>query len=269
MIKKYHAITAIITIVIILLGVFGLPFLYSCFFDAETIVNEEEPLSESLGALQHSFMETLRYPLLEETQPLSETEIEYFLADSSNYINAGIYERLFELADFPYNEVCWDLLSSVNDTDLYRVDSESSDGSHSVSAVFKMTLPVMINRRSQTAPDAGDMEDAAAFLEGCTDMQDVFLLNYLEEIDMIYDGCIEYQNQLVHLFITVFEDFETQEISVPTLSECCSYGTWEVYSDDKEAALVCLMGRSSLILYYDAAERDFCGFRFEFNVTNE
>ncbi|HBA48908.1 MAG TPA: hypothetical protein DCZ91_14150 [Lachnospiraceae bacterium] len=129
-----------------------------------------------------------------------------------------------------------------------------------------MSMPVLLYYRSSVAPTAQDVEDAVMRLEGYADKGDASLQAYLQKVDQIYDGNKEYQNQLVNLYLSVCKNAAGQEVTqMPALQSCCSCGTWQVYSDDTEAALVCLMGRSCLILYYDPAEQDFCGFRMEFH----
>ena len=264
--RKYDVAFFILASVIILLGMAELPLLYTCFFDAAVIVEEQETLIESLETAPHDFIKNLQEPLWQEKRPRSREAVGAFLADSREYLDSGIYKRLFETAGLAYKEVDWDGLSTINGTDDCRIDVERAQGDGRVYAVFHKSMPVLLYYRSSLAPTAQDMEDAVTRLEGYADTGGASLTAYLQKIDQIYEGSEEYQDQLVHLYLSVFRDAAVQEITqAPDLQSCCACGTWQVYSDDTEAVLACLMGRSCLILYYDAAEQDFCGFRMEFH----
>ena len=164
--KNYYMVTALLSIGIILLGMAELPLLYTCFFNAEAIVNEQEPLLEPLSAAPHEFMKALQEPLWEETQPLSEEAIGAFLADSRAYSDAGVYERLFEMAGLPYDKASWDQLSAINGTDDRRIDVERTQGDGTVSAVINRSLPVFLYYRSSLIPTAQEIKEYATRLEG-------------------------------------------------------------------------------------------------------
>lgn len=266
--RKDNIAVLLLASVIILLGMAELPLLYACFFDAVAIIGEQEPLVESLETAPRNFIKTLQEPLWQESQPRSQEAVEYFLADGREY--SGIYERLFEMAGLSYDEVDWDGLSTIKGTNHYRIDVERSQEEGTVSVVFDMALPVLLYDRSSQRPTAQEIKDAVTRLEGYATQGDSTLLAYLQKIDQIYEGCEVYENQLAHLYLSVSKDATTQEVTqAPTLQSCCSCGTWRVYSDDTEVTLTCLMERSCLILYYDAAHHDFCGYRIVFHATGE
>ena len=268
--RNYNIAVLLLASVIIFLGMAELPLLYACFFDAAAIIGEQEPLVEPLETAPRNFIKTLQEPLWQESQPHSQEAVEVFLADGREYSDSGIYKRLFEMADLSYDEVDWDRLLAIKDTSHCRIDVKRSQEDGTVSAVFNMTLPVLLYYRSSQSPTAHEIKDAVTRLEGYATQGDSTLLAYLQKIDQIYEGCEVYENQLAHLYLSVSKDVTTQEVTqAPTLQSCCSCGTWQVYSDDTEATLTCLMERSCLILYYDAAQHDFCGYRIVFHATGE
>ena len=116
------------------------------------------------------------------------------------------------------------------------------------------------------------MEEAVeALRELCgTGMESLRL--YVEEIDRIYETCQEYQNNVRDLYVSLLQEAEqvggdgfVQEIGeeVP-LWDCCVRGEWQVCADGREAVLVCIMGQGNLVLYYDAVEKELCGYRIQF-----
>ena len=266
--RKDNIAVLLLASVIILLGMAELPLLYACFFDATAIIEEQETLIEPLETAPQNFIKTLQEPLWQESQPHSQEAVGVFLADGREY--SGIYKRLFEMAGLSYDEVDWDGLLAIKGTNHYRINVYRSREDDTVSAVFNMTLPILLYYRSSQDPTAQEIKDAVTRLEGYVAQGDSSLLAYLQKIDQIYEGCGAYENQLAHLYLSLFKDAATQEVTqMPTLQSCCSCGMWQVYSDDTEAALVCLMGRPCLILYYDAAQQDFCGYRIVFQSTGE
>lgn len=148
-------------------------------------------------------------------------------------------------------------------------------------------FPVSITYRSQTAPSSQEMVRTWEVLEELAETQWEYLYCRLWEIDHIYEGIAMYQKQINYLYFTLLAeqgkaersalsttefksvkaDIEDQNEEMKggfTLADCCELGTWQVYLDEKEAALVCDMKQSSLILYYDAVKQRFCGFRLVF-----
>lgn len=268
--KNYNIAVLLLASAIILLGMAELPMLYTCFFDAAAVIEEQEPLIEPLETAPRNFIKTLQEPLWQEGHPLSREAVDAFLADGREYLDGGIYKRLFEMAGVSYDGVDWGELFIINSTNHNRINVERSQTDGAVSAVFNMALPVLLYYRSPLIPTAQEIRDAVTRLEGYADQGAPSLLVYLQKIDQLYEGCEAYQNQLAHLYLSVFKDAATQEApQTPTLQLCCSCGTWQVYSDDTEAALACLIGRSCLILYYDAVQQDFCGYRIVFHITEE
>lgn len=93
------------------------------------------------------------------------------------------------------------------------------------------------------------------------------LRQYIEEIDGIYENCREYWNRVIRLYSSLLPEGEAEVTEIPErvpLWDCCALGEWQVCRDGGEALLVCVMGQGSLVLYYDAVEKGFCGYRILF-----
>ncbi|MDE7424027.1 MAG: hypothetical protein K2N51_10070 [Lachnospiraceae bacterium] len=283
MTKRSLCITTLLAMLIIVSGTIGLPFLYSIFVDVPSIIDEQTALPEELRTEPKRFMESLQFPLFEETRQLSKIEIESYKADSrygfgerdqdisemtevSNQPGQSFYGRLFELAGFAYEESYWNTLSVVKDSpEYYILDTEMKKDNtiYSLSIAMKNYLPILLYCENQSKPSAQELKTAEEVLKKYADTEDSYLQSYLHKIDQFYKGCTEYRNQINGLYYTLLPKNKKEEGNKRDVSllDCCSYGKWQVYSDNKTAALVYIMEKSYFVLYYDAVEQSFCGFR--------
>lgn len=252
--KKYLWITAALAIAVFLAGIAGFPLLYDAVFDVSSIVDEQRALPEMLKQQPECFVESLMFPLSAETRQLSDMEVEDYLARSRDYFGAGaveaqeipydameesgqaeaeIFRRLFALAGMAYDESCWNTLSvSEEAPDHYLLKEEA------LSIVMEQYFPVLLYYENQEKPAAQEMEAAVKLLKRYADTQDGCLQDYIRKIDGIYEGYAE-----------------------EPLLDRCRHGRWQVYYDDTAAMLVCIMEQDSLVLFYDAVNQQFCGFR--------
>lgn len=252
--KKYLWITAALAIAVFLAGITGFPLLYDAVFDASSIVEEQRVLPEMIKLQPEYFVESLKFPLSSEARQLSVMEREDYLARSRDYFGVGaveaqeipygamedggqadaeIFRRLFALAGMAYDESCWNTLSASEEApDYYLLKKDA------LSIAMEQYFPVLLYYENQEKPAAQEMEAAVKLLRRYADTQDSCLQDYISKIDGIYEGY-------------------AQE---PLLGRC-RYGKWQVYYDDTVAVLVCIMEQDSLVLFYDAADQQFCGFR--------
>lgn len=267
--KIWIVVTAALAVMILAAGVIGLPVLYSAVFDAESIIKEEEPLPEELYASPGLFMDRFRYPLLEETEELPEDAREVHIEDCRAILGAEVYERAFGLVGLKEEENYWKELSAIKGGSSYLIHtSAEKQGEEFLLSVALNDglLPYLVCCRRCREPSETETEEAVERLwELCREDRHS-LRSYIEEIDEIYEGCQEYQNLVTGLYVELLPEKETTwEISekIP-LWDCCSRGEWQVCSDGREVLLACLMGKANLVLYYDAAEKSFCGYRIQF-----
>lgn len=249
-------------------GVLLLPVAYGGIFDAGKAVFEEEALPEELLAAPGLFMDGFRYPLGEETESISsETEtadVEYF----RSVAESEIYEKAFELVGLTEEEDYWEHLAAVKGEEFFLIRTQAEkDGENQILSVAlnRELIPFLICRESGREPSEEEVREAAGTLwELCgTGAEELRL--YVEEIDGIYETCQEYRKAVADLYLSLVQ--EEQEAPVQEIGEevplwdCCARGEWQVCADDREAMLVCIMGQGDMVLYYDAAEREFCGYR--------
>lgn len=293
--SKNILITALLSLIISLAGIAGFSLLYDALFNVASMVDEQVSLPDTIGTAPEAFMEALKYPFLEETQELGEEEIEAYLVDSEFYtvyegtellkvpeetIN-GEYQNgksLMEMLDSmmtfagvtesAYEMVNRDSFSRVAEgEDCYILKRETERGGKAclLSIAIQNYLPVSLYCHSQTSASPQEMECAVEGLKELAHTQGEKLSSCLGNIDQMYEGYMEYHKQINSLYLSLLPDgMKDKEITEGiTLRDCCTLGTWQVFSDDKEAVLVCIMEKSSLILFYDAVEQDFCGFRLE------
>lgn len=267
--KIWTAVTAVLAVLVLAAGAALLPTVYSAVFDAEKVVYEEDNLPEELSAAPAAFMDRFRYPLSEETVILPEADREARMCDSRALLGEEVYERTFRMVGLEESDSYWHRLSSLPDGSIYliQVPAEKEGEEYVLSvAMDEEMLPFLACRRRKQEPSETEVQEAAETLSGLCEAGEDSLRLYTEEIDQIYENCQVYWNHVVRLYSSLLpEDGTAAEISdrVP-LWECCRRGEWQVCRDSGEAVLVCVMGQGSLVLYYDAVEKEFCGFRIQF-----
>lgn len=191
-------------------------------FPGEGIVEEEGALPESLGAAPGQLLETLLLPAGEERDEVPWESIKDHVEYRKEVLGHQVHERAFGL------------------------------------------LPFLVRCQAEREPSDGEMEKALRALQELSLEQDGKLRVYTEEIDGIYGDCPDYRHQVIELYISLLPETE-QQMELPPqipLWECCLRGTWQICADEREIALVCVMGKGSLVLYYDAVAEELCGFRF-------
>lgn len=265
--RRWMIVTAALALVILAAGVGLLPAVYAAVFDGEKIVYEEETLPEELLTAPERFMDSFRHPLTAETESMSAEAREALVKDSRFLLGTELYEKAFGLVGLEEEDRYWETLSVVRGEDSYLIRTQAEKGGkkYAFSAAFNDGLiPFLVCCKSSGQPSEAQVREAVETLEELC--QTDGLRRYVEEIDGIYETCREYQNDIRDLYTSLLEEEGTvQEIgeTVP-LWDCCVRGEWQVCADDSEAALVCIMGEGSLVLYYDAVERGFCGYRIRF-----
>lgn len=267
--KRWIAVTAGFAVLILTAGIVLLPAVYSVIFDAESLIQEEEPLPEELYSAAEAFMDRFRYPLLEETQVLPQGDREILMDEGRAHFGDKVYERIFRLVGLEEEDSYWENLAVVKGGSSYLMqvpmEKEGEPCLLSV-ALSEEQFPYLICLRSGREPSEEEMEQAVrTLLELCeTGMGNLRL--YTERIDEIYENCQDYQYQKRELYIALLpEEGTLREISEDiSLWDCCTLGEWQVCRDERETVLVCVMGQGSLVLYYDAVEKGLCGYRILF-----
>ena len=269
---KYLGTTVILAAVIILLGIVGLPIVYHLFFNEESIIDGQSGISDYVAAGPDLFLENLIYPVMGESTPLSAEQIEYYLTDSKSLMDPMAYERMFELAGLPYDETYWDSLSAVDGAENYFVlelDGNQWGGNSSLTVMLEDFMPVFLSYKSSSVPSPKEMETAVSDLEAMKNSitntpasQASELFTYVAKIEPVFAGSEKYKLWLNRLYPSLSKEVSlNQELSGDnSLWDCCCKGVWEVYSSDQSAVLVCRLRQGYMILYYDAAAGDFCGF---------
>lgn len=248
-------------------GIFLLPIAYSAVFRAEDIVEEEEALPESLGAAPGDFMEAFRYPLEEEREALTREDGKSYVEYCKEELGSRVYQEAFRLVGLEEEERFWENLWIIREEGCYLMEAPVEREGVECTLSMAMNgdrLPFLVWRKAGRRPSGAETEEAAEALGELSRGQDGRLRAYVEEIDRIYEDCPDYWLQVNRLYVSLLARTElTEEMParIP-LWECCVRGTWQVCGDEEETALVCAMGKGSLVLYYDGAEGDFCGYRF-------
>lgn len=268
--KIWVAVTAALAVLILALGVAALPAIYAAVFDAEKMVYEEEPLPDGLSEAPGLFMDRFRYPMLEEAEVLPREEREARMRDSRVALGEELYERMFRLVGLEEVDSYWYPLSVIQDGSAYLIQAaaEKDGKEYQLSAAMNEDLlPGLICCRRKKEPSEAEMQEAVEMLsEICRSGTDG-LRQYIEEIDGIYENCREYWNRVIRLYSSLLPEGEAEVTEIPErvpLWDCCALGEWQVCRDGGEALLVCVMGQGSLVLYYDAVEKGFCGYRILF-----
>lgn len=272
--KKSLWITAILTILIIVSGTIALPFFYSVFVNVPSIIDEQTKLPETVGTELSRFMTSLQFPLFEETKPLSEIEIKDYrdtitiVEEGEEIENKSTYNNrvkgLFDMVGFTYQESVWNTLSLVKNAPEYymlNAQTEREGNVYSLYVAMKNYFPVLLYCENLSKPSAQELKQGVEALWKYADTQDDYLYSYLCTIDKTCKNYIEYEEQINKLYLALIPENKKAEDDEASLSVCCSYGKWQVYSDNKIAALICIMGKSYFVLYYDTVEQSFCGFR--------
>lgn len=273
--KTWMIVTVALAAVILTAGVLLLPVVYAGIFDAGKIIYEEEALPEELIMAPELFMDRFRYPLQEETESMPKAEREVHVADCRNILGPEIYERAFALVGLEEEERYWDALSAVKGRSLFLLQTQAEKGGKEYrldAAMSDALIPFLICCKSGKEPSEAEVGEAAEALGVLCDSETESLRRYVEEIDGVYETCQEYQNRVRELYLSLLREGESmepgqvQEIrgEIP-LWDCCVRGEWQVCADNREAVLVCIMGQGALVLYYDAVEGEFCGYRIQFS----
>ena len=256
--KTWMIVTVALAAVILTAGVLLLPVVYAGIFDAGKIIYEEEAWPEELIMAPELFMDRFRYPLQEETESMPK-----------------VYERAFALVGLEEEERYWDALSAVKGRSLFLLQTQAEKGGKEYrldAAMSDALIPFLICCKSGKEPSEAEVGEAAEALGVLCDSETESLRRYVEEIDGVYETCQEYQNRVRELYLSLLREGESmepgqvQEIrgEIP-LWDCCVRGEWQVCADNREAVLVCMMGQGALVLYYDAVEGEFCGYRIQFS----
>lgn len=281
-------VTAALAAVILAAGVLLLPVVYAGIFDAEKIVYEEEAPAEELLTAPALFMDRFRYPMGEETESISEETREIHVDYFRSVQGPELYGKAFGLAGLEEEEHYWDNLAAAKGEEFFLLQTQAEKGGEPCflsAAMNQELIPFLICCKSSREPSEGEvLEAAAALQELCTTGTDS-LRFYVEEIDGIYENCGEYRNGVRELYLSLLqekgagkEEEPTEEGTAPTKEEepvqeigervplwdCCVRGEWQVCADEGEAVLVCVMGQGDLVLYYDAAAGELCGYRIRF-----
>ena len=266
--KTWLIVTAALAVMILAAGVLLLPEVYEAVFDAEGIVYEEEPLPEGLSAAPRQFMDRFRYPLLEETESLSEDARGVYVRDSRFLRGSELYEKAFGLVGLEEEERYWEGLNVVKGEGIFLIRTQAEKGGEEYAfsvALGDGLIPFLVCCRSSRQPSEAEIREAMGTLGELCSAETDSLRRYVGEIDGIYETCQEYGRNIRDLYISLLQDEEmVQEIGEKvSLWESCVRGEWQVCADGSEAVLVCIMGQADLVLYYDAAERRFCGYRIQ------
>lgn len=267
--RRWMIVTGALAAGILAAGVLLLPVVYAVVFDAKKTVYEEEALPEELLYAPERFMDRFRYPLSEETERLPEEEREIHVNDCRFLRGPELYEKAFGLVGLEEEKSYWDTLSRVRGDNLFLIQTQVKKGGEDYflsAAMSEELIPFLICCKSGREPSEAEAGEAVGVLEEICRTEMDRLCHYVEEIDGIYETCQEYRNRVRDLYVSLLTEKELgQEIGeeVP-LWDCCVRGEWQVCADHREAVLVCRMGQADLVLYYDAAERDFCGYRIQF-----
>lgn len=265
--KRWLLFTAVAAAGILAAGIFLLPLAYFSLFPAEGIVEEEGALPESLGAAPRQLLETFWYPAGEERDEVPWESIKDHVEYRKDVLGPQLHERAFGLVGLEEDESFWKNLWNIKGEDWYLIEAPvEKEGRESLLTVVMNDglLPFLVRCQAEREPSDGEMEKALRALQELSLEQDGKLRAYTEEIDGIYGDCPDYWHQVIELYISLLPETE-QQVELPPqipLWECCLRGTWQICADEREIALVCVMGKGSLVLYYDAVAEKFCGFRF-------
>lgn len=263
----WRLFTAVSAAGILAAGIFLLPLAYSTVFRPEGVVEEEEALPGSLETAPGQFMETLWHPWGEEGDEMSREVMEDLVRCHKEEVGFQVYERVFGLMGLEEDEGFWEGLLSAGEESWYlmeaSVEKEGRECRLSM-AMDEGLLPFLACCRTEREPTGAEMEEAFLALQGLCRGEKEGLRAYTEEIDRIYEDCPEYWLRVNGLYVSLLSQAERQEELPPQIPlwECCERGTWQVCGDEREAAAVCVMGKGSLVLYYDAVEKEVCGYRF-------
>lgn len=258
-------ITALLTLFIVISGIFTLPMLQSFMFDAPRIVSEQASLSDGLARASSDFMDTLTAPIGAPTRPMSADEIETLRIDSLTN-PPRFYENLFKTADLTYSEDVFSTLAATENGSfsILDADTEKNGRPYCISIALDATTPVLFRCINKARPSADEIQNAVVALEQYISQADAPLQAYIEQLDSALKGNQNYDRFITSASQQVFLDKGTEYPS-PTLSHCCALGVWQVYWDEDEVALVCMMGQYNLILFYDAIDQCFCGYNLSTN----
>lgn len=267
-------ITLLLAFLVLGAGIAGLPAVYSVFFDPEAAVEEDLPQTKEAEEEADRFMKSLQYPLWEESEPLTREEISLFGESAGDNVNSmvsfpgqGMYQRLFELVGKEADDSLWDKLSRRKGGGGYILHTafEEDGREYFLAAAFDGNeIPFLVLCQNTREPSGEEVREAAAALQAlAADPGDTLLQDYLEKIDAVYERCDSHWIHRVRLYLSIQPESERmQELPerIP-LGRCCEQGDWQASMSNGKGVLVCVMGQGSLVLYYDAAEGCFCGYR--------
>ncbi len=265
--KKQIIFTIFAAILFLSLGIWGIRLIYGIVFYPETTVNEQFPLSQELEKAPEDFIASLKISETETYQNLTREQITDYITDSYCYVDNSLYEQLFGTVKITYEDKIWSQFSgSVNEKDEFLISGnfQNSDKLQMVKLLFRGRIPVAFSCDDGIAPTENQMQEAVAQLNGYAQSpKDSPIEQYVRQIELIYQNCPAYQQAVTQIQLAT--DTGNDEIlSMQTLWECCSYGTWQVYSASQDVVLLCTMGDQYLTLYYDAVSQHFVGFHLNF-----
>ncbi len=263
----WRLFTAVSAAAILAAGIFLLPLAYSAVFRPEGIVEEEEALPGSLETAPGQFMETLWHPWGEERDEMSRESIEDLVRCHKEEVGFQVYERAFGLMGLEEDQRLWEGLLSAGEEGWYLMEASVEKDGRACRLSMAMDeglLPFLVCCRTEREPTGAEMEEGFLALRALCQGEKEGLRAYTEEIDRIYEDCPEYWLRVNGLYVSLLSQTEKQKELPPQIPlwECCERGTWQVCGDEREVAAVCVMGKGSLVLYYDAVERKVCGYRF-------
>lgn len=263
----WRLFTAVSAAAILASGIFLLPLAYSAVFRPEGVVEEEEALPGSLETAPGQFMETLWHPWGEERDKMSRESIEDLVRCHKEEVGFQVYERAFGLMGLEEDQRLWEGLLSAGEEGWYLMEASVEKDGRACCLSMAMDeglLPFLVCCRTEREPTGAEMEEGFLALRALCQGEKEGLRAYTEEIDRIYEDCPEYWLRVNGLYVSLLSQTEQQEELPPQIPlwECCERGTWQVCGDEREVAAVCVMGKGSLVLYYDAVERKVCGYRF-------
>ena len=265
--KKQIILTIFATILFLSLGIWGIRLIYGIIFHPETTVNEQIPLSQELEKAPENFIDSLKISETETSQNLTREQISDYITDSYCYVDNSLYEQLFETVKITYEDKIWSQFSgSVNENDelLISGNFQNRDKLKMLKLLFRGRIPVAFACDDGIAPTENQMQQAVAKLNGYAQSpKDSPIELYVRQIDLIYQNCPAYQQAVTQIQFAGYTG--NDELSpMQTLWECCSYGTWQVYSASQDVVVLCTIGDQYLTLYYDAVSQNFVGFHLNF-----
>lgn len=273
--KKQNTFTILAAILFLSLGIFGIRLIYGIIFHPETTVNEQLPLSQEVEKAPDNFIASLKIPEPETSKKLTREQISDHIIDSYLYVDNSLYEQIFTTANIPYEDKIWSHFSgsvseSINGNDEFILSGnfQNGDNIQALKMLFRSKIPVAFSCDHGYTPTENQMQEAVAKLNDYAESPNNSPIElYIQQIDLIYQNCPAYQQAVTQMQLASYTGNDELS-SMPTLWECCGYGTWQVYSGCQDVMILCTIGSHYLTLYYDAAAQNFVGYYLNFFSPN-